>query len=52
MNLARWQTGAIYVPRALCYVLASMVAIALLQLGGVLFSHSLDEVLDPRLRRW
>jgi len=51
MNLARWQTGAIYVPRAIGYVLAPMVAIALFQLGGVLFSHGLDEVLDPRLRR-
>lgn len=49
LNLAR-QTGAIYVPRAICYVLAPMVAIALFQLGGVLFSHGLDEVLDPRLR--
>jgi peptide/nickel transport system permease protein len=52
LNLARWQTGAIYVPKAICYVLSPMVAIALLQLGGVFFSHGLDEILDPRLRGW
>jgi peptide/nickel transport system permease protein len=50
LNMAVRQSGAIYVPYALPYVLAPMGAIVLFQLGAVFFAHGLDEVLDPRLR--
>jgi len=50
MNMAMTQSGAIYVPHALSYVLSPMIAIVLFQLGALFFAHGLDEVLDPRLR--
>ncbi len=50
MNMAMTQSGAIYLPQALSYVLSPMMAIVLFQLGAVFFAHGLDEVLDPRLR--
>jgi len=50
LNFAVRQAGAIYLPYAMCYVLSPMVAIMLLELGGVLFAHGLDAVLNPRLR--
>lgn len=50
MNMAMMQSGAIYLPYALSYVLAPMMAIVLFQLGAVFFASGLDEVLDPRLR--
>jgi len=50
LNLAAVQSGAIYVPRAIFYVIAPMACITLFQLGAVFFAHGLDEVLNPRLR--
>lgn len=50
LNMATYQYGAIYVPRAIFYVLSPMAAITLFQLGAVFFAHGLDEVLNPRLR--
>ncbi|RLC80892.1 MAG: ABC transporter permease [Chloroflexi bacterium] len=50
LNFAVRQAGAIYLPYAMCYVLSPMAAIMLLELGGVLFAHGLDAVLNPRLR--
>lgn len=50
MNLAMWQSGAIYLPQATVYVLSPMAAIVFFQLGAVFFAHGLDEVLNPRLR--
>lgn len=50
MNMAMTQSGAIYLPQALSYVLSPMIAIVLFQLGALFFAHGLDEVLDPRLR--
>lgn len=50
LSFSTGQSGALYVPRALPYVLAPMGAIVLLNLGAVFFAHGLDEVLDPRLR--
>ena len=50
LNMATIQTGAIYIPRALSYVLSPLVAIMLLQLGGYFFAHGLEEIFNPRLR--
>ena len=50
LNLATFQSGAIYLPQGIYYVMAPMMAIILFQLGAVFFAHGLDEVLDPRLR--
>lgn len=50
LNLATRQSGAIYIPQGIYYVMAPMVAITLFQLGAVFFAHGLDEVLNPRLR--
>lgn len=50
LNMATGQSGAIYVPEGLLYVLSPIGAIVLFQLGAVFFAHGLDEVLDPRLR--
>ncbi|WP_322802647.1 ABC transporter permease [Thermoflexus sp.] len=50
LNLAVFQTGAIYIPNALHYVIAPMAAIVLFQLGAIFFAHGLDEILNPRLR--
>lgn len=50
LNLATFQTGAIYVPKAIFYVISPMAAIVLFQLGGVYFIYGLEEVFNPRLR--
>ena len=50
LNLAVFQTGAIYIPNALHYVIAPMAVIVLFQLGAIFFAHGLDEILNPRLR--
>jgi peptide/nickel transport system permease protein len=50
LSLATGNSQAIYVPRAIVYVLSPMAAIVLFQLGAVLFAHGLDEIFDPRLR--
>jgi len=50
LNMATIQTGAIYVPSAICYVLSPLLAITFLQLGGYFFAHGLEEIFNPRLR--
>ena len=50
LNLAAWQAGAIYVPKALFYFGSPMACIILFQLGAFFFASGLDEVLNPRLR--
>ncbi len=50
LTLATGNSQALYVPRAMVYVLSPMVAIILFQLGAVLFTNGLDEIFDPRLR--
>jgi len=49
-NMAIFQTGAIYVPRALPYLLAPMGSIILFQYGGLCLAHGLEEMFEPRLR--
>lgn len=50
LNLAIFQTGSIYVPRGLFYVLAPMGSIILFQYGALCFAQGLDEWFNPRLR--
>jgi len=50
LQLATGSSQALYVPRAIVYVISPMAAIVLFQLGAVLFAHGLDEIFDPRLR--
>ena len=50
LRLATRESGAIYFPQGIYYVIAPMAAITLFQLGAVFFAHGLDEVFNPRLR--
>lgn len=44
-----WTYGAIYLPSGTPFILAPVFAIALLQLGLVMMTRSLEEVFNPRL---
>ncbi len=46
-----WTRGAAYDPDTVLYILAPVIAISLLQLGLVMMTRSLEEVLNPRLRQ-
>ena len=50
LNLAAFQTGAIYIPRAYSYLLSPMIAIVLFQYSLINFASGVDELFDPRLR--
>ena len=50
LNMAAFQSGAIYVPRALSYILSPMLAIVLFQYSLICFASGVDELFDPRLR--
>ena len=50
LQLATGPSQALFVPRAIVYVISPMAAIVLFQLGAVLFANGLDEIFDPRLR--
>lgn len=45
-----WTNGAMFNPDALPYILAPVAMIVLLQLGLILLTRSLEEILNPRLR--
>lgn len=45
-----WSNQAIFNPDAMAYVLAPVAMIVLLQLGLILLTRSLEEILNPRLR--
>lgn len=45
-----WTNNAMFNPDALPYILAPVAMIVLLQLGLILLTRSLDEILNPRLR--
>jgi len=51
LNLATFQTGAIYVPSALSYLLSPLFAIVLLQYSLLCFAGGVEEIFDPRLRK-
>jgi peptide/nickel transport system permease protein len=46
-----WTRGAAYDPDTVLYILSPVIAISLLQLGLVMMTRSLEEVLNPRLRQ-
>jgi peptide/nickel transport system permease protein len=50
LNIAVTQTGAIYVPHALPYLLSPMFAIIFFQFAAICFSSGIEELFDPRLR--
>ena len=50
LNLAAFQSGAIYIPRAFSYLLSPMLAIILFQYSLINFASGVDELFDPRLR--
>lgn len=52
LNLAMFHTGAVFVPKAIFYVLSPMAAIVILQLGSLCFARGMEEVLNPRLREY
>lgn len=43
-------SGAISIPEARLCIIAPIIAIMLFQIGAILFSNGLDEVINPRLR--
>jgi peptide/nickel transport system permease protein len=45
-----WSNQAIFNPSALPYVVSPVIMIVLLQLGLILLTRSLEEILNPRLR--
>ena len=52
LNIAMFQYGAVYVPQGIYYTLSPLLCIILLEFGAVNFGHGLDEVVNPRLRRY
>lgn len=50
LNLAVFQTGSIYVPKGIWYMLAPMGAIILFQYGTLCLANGLEELFNPRLR--
>lgn len=50
LNLAAFQSGAIFLPHAYSYLLSPLAAIVLFQLGLIALSRGLEERFDPRLR--
>ena len=50
LNLAAKQTGAIYVPQALPYLLAPILFIVMFQFALINFAGGVEEFFDPRLR--
>ncbi|MBT9585030.1 ABC transporter permease [bacterium] len=51
LNLAAFQSGAIFLPQGQVYLLAPLLAIVLFQYSLILFAGGVEEIFDPRLRR-
>ena len=49
INIA-WTKGAIFYKQSIYYILSPIMAIVGFQLGAILFSRSLEEIFNPRLR--
>lgn len=45
-----WTSGAMFNPLAITYIIAPVAMIVLLNLGLIMLSRSLEEILNPRLR--
>ena len=52
LNIAVYQSGALYVPYAIFYPLSILVFMILLLLGFVLVSYGVEETFNPRLRKY
>ncbi|MEW6279561.1 MAG: ABC transporter permease [Candidatus Eremiobacterota bacterium] len=50
LNLAAFQSGAIFLPHACSYLLSPLAAIVLFQFGLIQLAAGLEEASDPRLR--
>lgn len=50
LNIAAKQSGALYVPAALPYLLSPIFFIVLFQFALINFSYGIEEIFDPRLR--
>lgn len=51
LNLAAFQSGAIFLPQGMTYLMAPLVAIVLFQYSLILVAGGIEELFDPRLRR-
>jgi peptide/nickel transport system permease protein len=51
LNLAAFQSGAIFLPQGMTYLLAPLMAIVLFQYSLILFAGGIEEIFDPRLRK-
>ena len=51
LNLAAFQSGALFLPQGLTYLLAPLCAIILFQVSLILIAAGLEEAFDPRLGR-
>ncbi len=51
LNLATFQSGALYVPRAWAYLMSPLVAIVSFQFCLIQLASGVEELVDPRLRR-
>lgn len=51
LNLAAFQSGAIFLPQGMTYLLAPLVAIVIFQYSLILVASGIEEMFDPRLRR-
>jgi peptide/nickel transport system permease protein len=52
LNYALYQAGALYTPRGFHYPVIIMLHIILLIYGGILFAQGIEEVYNPKLRRY
>lgn len=50
LNMAAYQTGAVYVPSAFAYILSPIACIVLFQFALICFAGGIEEIFDPRLR--
>ena len=51
LNLAAFQSGAIFLPQGMTYLMAPLLAIVLFQYSLILVASGVEELFDPRLRR-
>lgn len=51
LNLAAFQSGAIFLPQGMTYLISPLVAIVLFQYSLILVAGGIEELFDPRLRR-
>ncbi len=52
LNYALYQAGALYTPRGFHYPIIIMLHIVLLIYGGILFAQGIEEIFNPKLRRY